>query len=97
MLGILARQGRLRRRVAPRRAEKGDRIRFFNPEHLYIFARAYLERRLRESGFAEVRMEPACVLSGRGCRGRSDRPATASSVQRTCSRGTGCAPALRCW
>ncbi|CAN5822060.1 hypothetical protein BH23GEM7_BH23GEM7_03890 [soil metagenome] len=56
---------RLLRRVAPRRAEMTASMRFFNPEHLFVFSRAFLERRLRGLGFEEVQALPSPVLGGR--------------------------------
>lgn len=41
------------------------RIRFFNPEHLYILGRSWLRARLKQSGFAEVRFLPS-PLPGSG-------------------------------
>lgn len=39
-----------------------ERIRFFNPEHLYLLTRSYLFRRLRRSGFERLRQFPAELL-----------------------------------
>ena len=39
------------------------RIRFFNPEHLYVLSRGYLEERLRAIGFATVEAAPAALLA----------------------------------
>lgn len=39
-----------------------SRIRFFNPEHLYVFSRQYLNARLRKAGFTQVRFTPSQLL-----------------------------------
>ncbi|HJU44115.1 MAG TPA: methyltransferase domain-containing protein [Vicinamibacterales bacterium] len=38
-------------------------VRFYNPEHLYILGRRYLVRRLRQLGFAQIRVLPSPLLS----------------------------------
>jgi SAM-dependent methyltransferase len=40
------------------------RIRFFNPEHIYVFTPAYLRSRLASLGFAETRVIPSELLAG---------------------------------
>jgi 2-polyprenyl-3-methyl-5-hydroxy-6-metoxy-1,4-benzoquinol methylase len=40
-----------------------DRVLYFNPEHIYIFSRRFLENRLRRLGCAEVRALPSPLLS----------------------------------
>lgn len=42
-----------------------DKIRFFNPEHLFVFTRPYLLRRLQSMGFQYVYAEPSELL-GKG-------------------------------
>ncbi|MGQ0665964.1 MAG: class I SAM-dependent methyltransferase [Nitrospiraceae bacterium] len=42
--------------------EMQDRIRFFNPEHLYVFSHKYLMRRLQEMGFRRVEVMPSPLL-----------------------------------
>jgi SAM-dependent methyltransferase len=39
-------------------------IPFFNPEHLYVFRRGYVERRLRQAGFERVEAHPSHPLGG---------------------------------
>lgn len=71
-----------------RGVESQSRIRFFNPEHLYVLSRGYLERRLRCIGFASVDVAPAALLAATPLRrvlGRAVR-AFARVVQRL-SRG----------
>ncbi|MCL5105162.1 MAG: class I SAM-dependent methyltransferase [Armatimonadetes bacterium] len=41
---------------------KQDRIDFFNPEHVYLFTRAYMRRRLNGLGFRRVRFLPSRFL-----------------------------------
>lgn len=41
-----------------------DRISLFNPEHLYIFTRKYLVRRLYGLGFKDVKFIPSALLLG---------------------------------
>lgn len=36
-----------------------DSIDLFNPEHLYIFKRSYLKKRLREHGFTKIKVMPS--------------------------------------
>lgn len=40
-----------------------DRVRYFNPEHIYIFSRRYLDIRLRRLGCAKVRALSSPLLS----------------------------------
>lgn len=40
-----------------------DRVRYFNPEHIYILNRRYLTARLKRLGFIEVRALPSPLLS----------------------------------
>ena len=39
-----------------------DTIRFYNPEHLYVFSRKYLSRRLGQIGFPVVNTVPSALL-----------------------------------
>lgn len=41
-----------------------DRVKFFNPEHLYIIRRAYVASRLRSIGFTAIVVEPSPLLTG---------------------------------
>lgn len=41
-----------------------DRVSFYNPEHIFLFRRGYLRRRLRSVGFSRVHFVPSPVLSG---------------------------------
>lgn len=43
--------------------EMQNRVRFFNPEHLYIFSRQYLSHRLKKIGFLEVETIPSVLLA----------------------------------
>lgn len=44
-------------------------VRYFNPEHLYVFSKTYLRNRLASLGFESVRILPSAMLtSGRGHR-----------------------------
>jgi len=42
-----------------------DRIHFYNPEHIFLFRRRYLRRRLTDVGFARVRFMPSPPLATR--------------------------------
>ena len=42
--------------------EMQDTIKFFNPEHLYIFSRGYLLKRLKVIGFQEIFYKPSELL-----------------------------------
>lgn len=42
--------------------EMQDRIKFFNPEHLYVFSRSYLLSRLKKLGFLQVVAVPSELL-----------------------------------
>ncbi|HEX5180943.1 MAG TPA: methyltransferase domain-containing protein [Gemmatimonadaceae bacterium] len=44
------------------------RIRFFNPEHIFIFRRQYLRARLAAMGFGRIRAMPSPVLAHAGTR-----------------------------
>jgi SAM-dependent methyltransferase len=44
--------------------EMQDQIRFFNPEHLYVFTRRYLLARLKGLGFTQVTFVPSELLGG---------------------------------
>ena len=48
-----------------KRREKIDHIAFFNPEHIYIFRRSYLKKRLHELGFVKVKIIPSKSLVSR--------------------------------
>jgi 2-polyprenyl-3-methyl-5-hydroxy-6-metoxy-1,4-benzoquinol methylase len=52
-----------------RTRQLADRIRFFNPESLFVFSQSLLRRRLRETGFGWVRAVPSPFLTFRGVRG----------------------------
>jgi hypothetical protein len=39
-----------------------DRVDFFNPEHIYIFSRNYMKRKLKELGFREIKFAPSKLL-----------------------------------
>ena len=47
----------------PKDNEMRDKIRFFNPEHLYVFSRRYLLKRLKSAGFNKVIATPSELLS----------------------------------
>lgn len=51
-------------RVLSRRVESGmqEHIKFFNPEHIYVFPHQYLSKRLRRLGFAQVTTIPSELL-----------------------------------
>jgi SAM-dependent methyltransferase len=53
-----------RRCVAPDPLQ--DRIRYFNPDHIYLLTRRYLTRRLVQVGFGAVRVLPSPPLRPRG-------------------------------
>lgn len=36
-----------------------DTIQFFNPEHIYLFRRSYLMKRLKNAGYSKIRFIPA--------------------------------------
>ncbi|MBT1071826.1 class I SAM-dependent methyltransferase [Pelotalea chapellei] len=38
------------------------RIRFFNPEHLYVLSRSYLTNRFKKAGFSQIRFLPSELL-----------------------------------
>jgi SAM-dependent methyltransferase len=40
-----------------------DRVHYFNPEHIYLFSRRYLEMRLRRLGCTRVRALPSPLVS----------------------------------
>lgn len=47
-------------------SEMQDNIRFFNPEHLFVFSRQYLSMRLKNIGFERVLSKPSeLLISGR--------------------------------
>jgi hypothetical protein len=51
----------------PANNEMQDKIKFFNPEHLFVFSRHYLLMRLKSIGFQRVFAEPSELLvNGRG-------------------------------
>jgi len=50
-------------RLARRDRRTQDRIKYFNPEHAYVFSRGYIEKRLRGLGFRDIRMLPVPPLS----------------------------------
>jgi SAM-dependent methyltransferase len=55
----------LRRRLGGQTTDPAtSKIAFFNPEHLYVFRRAYVERRLRQAGFERVEAFPSHPLGG---------------------------------
>lgn len=56
-----------------RSMDKQERIRFFNPEHLYVLSRSYIQKRLQRSGFDRIRMLPSELLT-------NDNNDTASSL-----------------
>lgn len=59
---ILMRQW-LKRVLRPRSDQDiQDRIKGFNPEHLYVFSRSYLKRRLKQLGFERVTIVPSALL-----------------------------------
>ena len=58
----------LARIVSPRRARYATSLRLFNPEHIYVFTRRYLEQRLTSLGFANVEFLPSPMLAGGGAR-----------------------------
>lgn len=39
-----------------------DKIRFFNPEHIYLFARNYFYNRLKGLGFSHIKFKPSKLL-----------------------------------
>lgn len=41
-----------------------SRVRFFNPEHIFVLSRGYLQRRLLSIGFTRVRATPSPPLTG---------------------------------
>ncbi len=53
-----------------------DGVRFYNPEHIFLFRKPYLRRRLRGLGFDRVRFLPSPLLGGRD--GRQPAGATLS-------------------
>jgi SAM-dependent methyltransferase len=58
-----------------RRAEPQVGVRFFNPEHLYVFSRHFLKRALANAGFGAVRALPSRLLGAPGLRGIVNRSA----------------------
>jgi hypothetical protein len=56
---------------AGRRPGLEDRIRHFNPEHIYVFSGRYLRSRLRACGFSSIRVEPSPPLFGDHAAGRT--------------------------
>lgn len=48
--------------IRPADQEMQDHIKFFNPEHLYVFSRRYLLTRLKKLGFSQVIAIPSDVL-----------------------------------
>jgi 2-polyprenyl-3-methyl-5-hydroxy-6-metoxy-1,4-benzoquinol methylase len=60
-----------------------DRVRFFNPEHVFLFRRRYLRRRLLALGFALFQALPSPLLGGtKGAAPRSAFFSFASRVHR---------------
>lgn len=57
---------RMARTWSPQRWELADAIPFFNPEHLFLFTRRFLDHKLRELGFTTVQAFPARTLRGGG-------------------------------
>ncbi|MGH7647210.1 MAG: methyltransferase domain-containing protein [Gemmatimonadaceae bacterium] len=51
---------------SPARQRLQDRIRFFNPEHIFILRPKYLKRRLERMGFRRVHVYPSPLLATRG-------------------------------
>lgn len=47
--------------------EMQDRIKYFNPEHLYVFSRRYMLTRLKKIGFSEVTIIPSELLKQDQC------------------------------
>ena len=45
-----------------------SRVASFNPEHIYIFSRRYIDATLRQHGFSEVRHLPSHFLASKGIR-----------------------------
>jgi 2-polyprenyl-3-methyl-5-hydroxy-6-metoxy-1,4-benzoquinol methylase len=45
-------------------------VAFFNPEHLYVLRRAYIERQLRANGFDHIVARPSPMLRGPGIQAR---------------------------
>ena len=46
-----------------------DSIRFFNPEHSYIFSKNYLKKRLEGMGFSSIVYIPSTPLKSIGMKG----------------------------
>ncbi len=67
---ILIALGQLWYHLTHTRAQQAmqDRIRFFNPEHIFLFRQQYLRNRLMSMGFTQVQALPSPLLGGR--RGR---------------------------
>jgi 2-polyprenyl-3-methyl-5-hydroxy-6-metoxy-1,4-benzoquinol methylase len=61
----LVQLGQLWRRIIHGRAgqDAQDSVSFYNPEHIFLFRRGYLRRRLNSVGFDRVRFIPSPVLS----------------------------------
>lgn len=62
----LVRLGQLWRRIVQGKAKQNeqDSVAFYNPEHIFLFRRGYLRRRLNSIGFNRVRFIPSPILSG---------------------------------
>ena len=62
---LLVQLGQLWRRLIHSRARRDeqDSVSFYNPEHIFLFRRGYLRRRLKSVGFNRVRFIPSPVLS----------------------------------
>lgn len=58
----------LQRALSPRRARHATSLRLFNPEHIYVFTRAYLRRRLASLGFHAAEFLPSPLLTGGAAR-----------------------------
>ena len=61
---LLIRLGQMLYRMSRTSARSAmqDRVRFFNPEHVFVFRKPYLRRRLAEIGFTRVRALPSPTL-----------------------------------
>lgn len=60
LIRLLLAWSRLRQLAGPHRLE--TRVRYFNPEHIYLLTRRYLASRLQRLGFDEVRVLPSPPL-----------------------------------
>lgn len=56
-----------------RRRGLESRIRFYNPEHLYVFPRSYLKQRLADLGFERIRFMPSRLLQSTAEKGVAKR------------------------